>query len=218
MRLRRAHTGVGASGTASRSVASAMPISRLRCSPCESWRRARRPWAAARPRRAPLGLLDDVGKAMVAQHVPAVPARLRGNAHVFQRARVRHDVGDLVGARDALLRNPVGRQPGDVVAAEENVAGGRRQHPRQAVEEGAFPAPFGPMMARISPRATGKLTLLNAARPPNRTVRPRCAARGHAAPGLGRGADIDRRFRRHLGRGELAGRREQRLLAGDGLA
>src|SRR5688572_23698792 len=35
-----------------------------------------------------------------------------------------------------------------------------------------LPAPFGPMMALISPRATSKLTLLSAASPPKRTVRP----------------------------------------------
>jgi len=34
-----------------------------------------------------------------------------------------------------------------------------------------LPAPFGPMIPRISPRGTERLTLLTAARPPNRTVR-----------------------------------------------
>jgi hypothetical protein len=35
-----------------------------------------------------------------------------------------------------------------------------------------LPAPFGPMIPRISPRGTAMLTLLTAAKPPNRTVRP----------------------------------------------
>ena len=35
-----------------------------------------------------------------------------------------------------------------------------------------LPAPFGPMMARISSRRTSKLTPLSATKPPKRTVRP----------------------------------------------
>ena len=86
-----------------------------------------------------LGLVHDVGKgAVVAQHAPAMAARLRGDADVFQHARVGQDVGDLVGAGDPLLRDPVGRQPGDVIAVEQDPAGGRPQHAGQAVEEGAL--------------------------------------------------------------------------------
>ena len=43
------------------------------------------------------GLLDDVAEApVVAEHAPAVAARLRGDADVFQHGGVRQDVGDLV--------------------------------------------------------------------------------------------------------------------------
>ena len=57
------------------------------------------------------GLLDDVAiGAVVAQHAPAVPARLRGDADVLERGGVGQDVGDLVGAGDALAGDAVGRQ------------------------------------------------------------------------------------------------------------
>ena len=72
------------------SVASAMPISRLRCSPCE--RLAARSSALAEQAdglQHGLRLADDVVEvAMVLQHAPAVPPRLRGNAHILERGGV----------------------------------------------------------------------------------------------------------------------------------
>ena len=47
---------------------------------------------------------------------------------------------------------------------------GRRTPVRQ-LKKVLLPAPFGPMIARISPRATAKLTLLSAVSPPKRIVR-----------------------------------------------
>ena len=54
--------------------------------------------------------------AVMREHAPAVPARLRGDADVFQRGGVGQDVGDLIGAGNALLRDEVGAQAGDVLA------------------------------------------------------------------------------------------------------
>src|SRR5689334_8694849 len=42
--------------------------------------------------------------------------------------------------------------------------------PVRQLKKVLLPAPFGPMMARISPRWTSKSTLLSALRPPKRTV------------------------------------------------
>src|SRR5215510_10379212 len=63
----------------------------------------------------------------------------------------------------------IGRQPGDVLAVEQDAAGGGFGHAGQ-LKKVLLPAPFGPMMAHTSSRLTSKLTLDSAARPPNRTV------------------------------------------------
>ena len=90
------------------------------------------------------GLADDVViVAVVLEHAPAVPPRLRGDAHVLERGGIGEDVGDLVGAGDALLRDAIGRQPGDVLAVEDDATGGRTQHAGQAIEEGALARPVG---------------------------------------------------------------------------
>ena len=104
------------------------------------WRRVRRPCRASPTDSSAASAFSMMsGKARVVRdHVPGVPARLRGDAHVFQRGGVGQDVGDLVGARDALLRDAVGGQPGDVLAVEQDAAGGRPQHAGQAIEEGAL--------------------------------------------------------------------------------
>src|SRR5262245_24849504 len=47
-----------------------------------------------------------------------------------------------------------------------------RSTPVRQLNSVDFPAPFGPMTARISPGATASETWLSAVRPPNRTVRP----------------------------------------------
>src|SRR5712691_317110 len=58
---------------------------------------------------------------------------------------------------------------------------GRRTPVRQ-LKKVLLPAPFGPMIARISPGATARLTLLSARNPPKRTARPSVARIGAAAP------------------------------------
>ena len=86
-----------------------------------------------------LGLVDEIAVvAVVLEHAPAVPPRLGGNAHVLKRGGVGQDVGDLVRAGDALLRDAVGRQAGDILAIEDDAAGGRAQHTGQAIEERAL--------------------------------------------------------------------------------
>ena len=42
-----------------------------------------------------------------------------------------------------------------------------------------FPAPFGPMMERTSPRATARLTRCTATSPPNRRVSSRVSSIAH---------------------------------------
>src|SRR5262249_11816275 len=74
-----------------------------------------------------------------------------------------------------------------------------------------LPAPFGPMMARISPAGTEMVTLLSAVSPPNCMVSRSVWRRGGAAPA---GAARSRSAAVTL---ELARRRDDRLLFRDGL-
>ena len=128
-------------------------------------------------------LVDDVAEvAVVAQHVPAVPARLRGDAHVFQRGGVRQDVGDLVGARDALREIRLGGSPVMSSPLSRMRPEVGRSTPVRQLKNVLLPAPFGPMMARISPRWISKLTLLSAVRPPKRIVRPSVRSTGAVSP------------------------------------
>src|SRR4029453_3491252 len=63
-----------------------------------------------------------------------------------------------------------------------------RMTPVRQLKKVLFPAPFGPMMARISPFATSKLTRLSAVSPPKRTVRSSVRSTGVPAaprPALG---------------------------------
>src|SRR5713226_9054493 len=86
---------------------------------------------------------------------------------------------------------------------------GRRTPVRQ-LKKVLLPAPFGPMIARISPRWTSKSTLSRAARPPKRTVKP-------SVRRTARGGRLEQTVLRPLGRDELAGRRKRRLLLRDDL-
>src|SRR5712691_4400821 len=58
---------------------------------------------------------------------------------------------------------------------------GRRTPVRQ-LKKVLLPAPFGPMMARISPRRISKSTLSSAVRPPKRTVSPSVRKMASASP------------------------------------
>ncbi len=95
------------------------------------------------------GLVVDVGqRAVMREHVPAVPARLRGDAHVFQHRGIGQDVGDLIGARDALAARsrwsgrPVMSSPLKMIRP---LLG--RSTPVRQLKKVLLPAPFGPMMA-----------------------------------------------------------------------
>src|SRR5262249_41373356 len=88
------------------------------------------------------GLVEYIAEiAVVLEHAPAVPARLGGDAHVLQRGGIGQDVGDLVGAGDALLRDAIGGKPGDVLAVEQHAAGCGANDPGQTIEEGALARP-----------------------------------------------------------------------------
>src|SRR5271169_2032924 len=65
-------------------------------------------------------------------------ARLGGDPDIFERSRVREDVGDLVRPGDAPVRDPVGRKPGDLAAIEQDMPGRRPQDAGQTVEERAL--------------------------------------------------------------------------------
>src|SRR3974390_3181173 len=67
-----------------------------------------------------------------------MPARLRGDTYVLEHRGVRQDVGNLIGAGNALLRNRIGGQAGDLLAIEDDAAAARPQHSSQAIKEGAF--------------------------------------------------------------------------------
>src|SRR5215470_12261387 len=65
--------------------------------------------------------------------------RLGGDPHVLEHGGPRQDVGDLIRARNRPLRNPVWRQPGDILACEDDAPGGRMDYPGHAIEERRFP-------------------------------------------------------------------------------
>src|ERR1700730_2162483 len=94
---------------------------------------------------------------------------------------------------------------------------GRRTPVRQ-LKNVLLPAPFGPMTARISPRRTAKSMPRSASRPPKRMVRPSVArmiagASSRPAPAGASAPEEAATGTGGLGR-QLAGRREQRLVAG----
>ena len=57
-----------------------------------------------------------------------------------------------------------------------------RSTPVTQLKNVLLPAPFGPMMARISPRRISRLTLLSAVSPPKRMVRPSVRSTGAVSP------------------------------------
>src|SRR4029450_2998807 len=92
-----------------------------------------------------LSFLNEIVKSVVVlEHIPGMPARLRSNAHVLQRCRIRQNVGDLIGARDPFQRNPVRGKTRDILAVEQNATRGRRQYSGQAIEESAFTGAIRP--------------------------------------------------------------------------
>src|SRR6188508_3233274 len=66
-----------------------------------------------------------------------------------------------------------------------------RNTPVTQLKKVLLPAPFGPMMARISPRRSSKLMLLSAVNPPKRMVRPSVRSTGAVSPPrLAAGEDV----------------------------
>src|SRR5437016_5274387 len=126
---------------------------------------------------------------------------------------------------------PVMYSPPNRICPEEG-----RNTPVRQLKNVLLPAPFGPIIARTSPRSTAKLTRLSAVRPPKRTARSSVDNNG-AAPGSdsarmrSRAADFGSDFnspQRHgvhrdnsvvmfSGSREMAGRRHQCLVPRDGL-
>src|SRR5215472_1343834 len=72
-----------------------------------------------------------------------MPTRLRGDAHVLEHRSIRQDVGDLIRAGDALLRNLIASQPGNIFAIEDDAAAAWPQHSGEAVEECTFAGAVG---------------------------------------------------------------------------
>src|ERR1700674_5993038 len=83
----------------------------------------------------------------------------------------------------ALEGSPVMSSPLKMIRPEVG-----RNTPVRQLKKVLLPAPFGPMMARTSSRATSKLTWLSAASPPKRTVNSSVFRTGaDDAPRLGAG-------------------------------
>src|ERR1700731_4745421 len=133
---------------------------------------------------------------------------------------------------------PATSSPSNRICPEEG-----RNTPVRQLKNVLLPAPFGPIIARISPRSTAKLTRFSAVSPPKRTGRSSVRNSGADAPGkdssetYSNAADIvliqfhhgDNRLWTIIsppicasvvifsGRGEMAGWRHQRLVPLDGL-
>src|SRR5262245_50242214 len=88
-----------------------------------------------------------------------------------------------------------------------------RSTPVRQLKNVLLPAPFGPMMARISPGRTSKLTALSAVKPPKRTVRASVRMIGSSAPPRSIAGSAATAAPARLG--ELARRWEDRLLLGN---
>src|SRR5262245_56418702 len=231
------------------SVASAMPISRLRCSPCERLA-ASSSALSRRPTESSTALALSMMSVKASWWVSMLHACRRDCAAIRTFSSVVALGRMLVIWYERAMPfcemrsggNPVMSSPLKRIRPAEG-----RSTPVRQLKKVLFPAPFGPMMARISPRWISKLTLSSAVSPPKRTVRPsvhstavtsrpapaRAATSSDASavmpPPTTRGAVSrssyalyrDTRSRPRgplvLGGGELAGRREKCLLLRDHL-
>src|SRR5258705_11461130 len=77
--------------------------------------------------------------------------RLRGKAAILERGERQEEIGFLIAARNAQLRDALRREPRDVPPFKQHPAGAHRQISRQQIDECGLPAPFGPMMAWTCP-------------------------------------------------------------------
>src|SRR3954447_12728801 len=92
-----------------------------------------------------------------------------------------------------------------------------RSTPVTQLKKVLLPAPFGPMMARISPRRMSRLTLLTAVKPPKRMVRASVRSTGPVSPPRPVAGEAVARGASACTLSELAGRREDRLVFVDHL-
>ena len=83
--------------------------------------------------RAPLAGVEDGAAADQTEVAPSL--ELHSHPRVLEHGQLGKDAGDLEGARDAAPAARGGGERGDVVAAEEHAAHGRRQEPRDQVEQ-----------------------------------------------------------------------------------
>jgi len=98
------------------SVASAMPISRLRCSPCDRLEASSSALRRGRPTPVLPPPLDDVAEAVVWRSMFSRGGAICAGDATFSNVVRSQDVGDLVGTRDARPRDQVGGLSGDVFA------------------------------------------------------------------------------------------------------
>src|SRR5215831_1401195 len=148
-----------------------------------------------------------------------MPARLRGNAHVLQRRGVRQDVGDLIRARDPLEGNSVGWKPCNVFAIKQDASRRRGQNPSQAIKESAFASTVRPDDRANFLAIDLEIDVVNcgkSAKSPGQRFGAQhwdlCTRPGF----FGRGGRVNGWLHLQSGRSELAGRREECLVAGDG--
>src|SRR5262249_33468876 len=133
--------------------------------------------------------------------------------------RVRKDVGDLIRACDALHRYPIGWKAADILAIEQDAARSRAQHSGQAIEEGALSGAVRPDDRADLFAVDLKTDVVDRGETAKFARQPFRAQHGGfgANPDPRRGWRVDSGVRRHLRRGEFAGRREESLVAGDRL-
>src|SRR4029453_6894576 len=105
----------------------------------------------------------------------------------------------------------------DILAVEQNATRGRRQYSGQAIEESAFTGAIRPDDRANFLAVNLEIDVIHGGEAAESPRHPLGAEHGDlcARPGLvGRDGTGNSRLHRNLGRGELAGRREERLVAG----
>ena len=137
---------VGSSSSSSRGrLASAMPISSARCSPCASVFAARsrdshNPTSASNSSACSVSSCKPRART---PHVVARHQRLQPDADILPRRQLRKHVGDLERFRHAHMGEAVLRQPGDVAALEFDATAGGRKRAGQQIEIGALAGAVG---------------------------------------------------------------------------
>ena len=97
----------------------------------------------------------------------------RGDQHVLEHGHLGKELDELERPRDTPLVHDVGAPAGDVLAAEEHLAAGGRQHAGDAVEQRGLARAVGADDAEQLPGSTLRLTPLSAERRKKCLVRSR---------------------------------------------